>query len=59
MYHFVFEAEGKDFEISSYLDLLEGFAYDKISGTSFKYDRRALEPDGRYVKLIDSVDILL
>lgn len=51
---YVWKADGKDFDLTNTSDMLKGYAYDKISGTSLKYDFTGnapianRTPSGRY-----------
>lgn len=53
MFHFIFDAEGKDFEVRDYSELVDGYAYDKLSDQTYKYISRSVESDGRYIEQID------
>ena len=56
IYHFLFDATGKNFSIASYGDLLDGFAYDATSDKSYEYTNRELETDGSHFILLEPGD---
>lgn len=55
----IFDANGKSFTVNSYADLLDGYAYDQTSQTSYEYEHAEVRASGVWSKAIDPGDYFL